>query len=86
MRLVIKAKVGGKRREYWTGGDFFSREQGLEDSNGKLLCPVCGCCSLTRLEGDEQLGFVCAGGCVIRNGNWYRHHEASERVLSGESI
>lgn len=64
MKLGVRAQVAGKRRKLLYPENFFDREDGLEDLNGALLCPVCGCCALKQIEPDLEPGYVCLGGCT----------------------
>jgi hypothetical protein len=70
MRVFVRANVAGKsRRVCLSEGseDFFEPEEGLVDSNGTLLCPVCGCCQLVnavpKRRAGEPYGLVCRSGC-----------------------
>ena len=64
MKFAFRAQVAGKRRRFLYPDDFFDREEGFEDLNGALLCPVCGCCALKEVEPNLESGWVCLGGCT----------------------
>ena len=64
MKIGFRALVAGKRRKLLYPDNFFEREDGFEDSNGAVLCPVCGCCELKQIEPAWESGSVCLGGCT----------------------
>ena len=64
MKVSFRAQVAGKRRRLVYPDNFFEREEGFEDLNGALLCPVCRCCALKEIEPALESGWVCVGGCT----------------------
>ena len=62
MKFAFTAQVAGKPRRVLFPDDFFDREEACEDSNGAVLCPVCGCCALKQIN----FGWVCLGGCSLK--------------------
>jgi hypothetical protein len=58
MKLITRENVVGKRRRVVFPDDVFDREEAVEDSNGTVLCPTCGCCALKEIWGEH---WVCLG-------------------------
>jgi hypothetical protein len=63
MKIGMRAVIAGKRRRLLYPDDFFDREEGFEDLNGALLCPVCTCCALTQVERVIERGWARLSGC-----------------------
>ena len=68
MKVIVKARVAGKTRRVNLTDDVFDEDEGATDSNGTLLCPICGCCQLVQAEAKylrgEPYGLVCKTGCT----------------------